>query len=66
MADGKGTGATDRMARELAVVGSPSECREQLAEFRSAGIDMPILNPVPVGGQSYLDAVRKAIETFGQ
>ena len=64
MAKGAGQGASERMAQELAVIGSPAACREQLASFREAGIQMPILNPVPVGDQTYAQAVQKAIETF--
>ncbi len=63
---GGGQGATDTMADELSVIGPPSRCREQLAAFREAGIQMPILNPVPVGDQTYGQAVQKAIETFAQ
>ena len=66
MAKGEGQGASDRMAQELAVIGSPAQCREQLAAFREAGVHMPILNPVPVGDQTYAQAVQKAIETFAQ
>jgi hypothetical protein len=54
------------MADELCLIGPPARCREQLASFREAGIQLPILNPAPVGDQSYGDAVRKAIETFAQ
>ena len=66
MAKSAGQGASDRMAQELAVIGPPAQCREQLAAFCEAGIDMPILNPVPVGDQTYAQAVQKAIETFAQ
>jgi alkanesulfonate monooxygenase SsuD/methylene tetrahydromethanopterin reductase-like flavin-dependent oxidoreductase (luciferase family) len=61
---GDGSGASDKMADELSLIGPPSRCREQLAAFREAGIQLPILNPVPVGDQTYAQAVRKAIETF--
>lgn len=40
---------TDAMLDELAVCGSPSECRAQLGRFRAAGIGMPILQFNPVG-----------------
>ncbi len=66
MAKGAGQGASARMAQELAVIGPPTQCREHLASFREAGIHMPILNPVPVGEQTYAQAVQKAIETFAQ
>ncbi len=64
LAKGDTQAVTDTMADELSLVGPPSRCREQLAAFREAGIQLPILNPVPVGDQSYAQAVRKAIETF--
>ena len=66
LVDGQGHGVTDSMADELSVIGPPSRCQEQLAAFREAGIHLPILNPVPVGDQTYAQAVRKAIETFAQ
>jgi len=34
---------TDEMIAELAVAGTPGECRRQLAELRAAGVDLPIL-----------------------
>ena len=36
----------------------------RLAAFRAAGIQLPSIRPVPVGDQSYVQAVRKVIETF--
>lgn len=55
---------SDRMIEELMLYGPPARCREQLAAFRAAGIQLPIIRPVPIGGQPYAQAVRKAIETF--
>lgn len=66
LADGKGQGASARMAEELSVIGPPERCREQLAAVRGAGIDLPIVNPVPVGDQTYAQAVQATIETFAQ
>lgn len=40
----------DRMLDDLVVCGTPSECRAQLARFRAAGLDMPIIQFNPVGG----------------
>jgi alkanesulfonate monooxygenase SsuD/methylene tetrahydromethanopterin reductase-like flavin-dependent oxidoreductase (luciferase family) len=57
-------GVSDQMADELNLVGPPSRCQEQLAAFREAGIQLPIIVPNPVGGQTYAQAVRTAIETF--
>jgi alkanesulfonate monooxygenase SsuD/methylene tetrahydromethanopterin reductase-like flavin-dependent oxidoreductase (luciferase family) len=56
---------SDQMADELTLIGPPSRCREQLAAFREAGIQLPIIVPNPMGGQTYTQAVRTTIETFG-
>jgi alkanesulfonate monooxygenase SsuD/methylene tetrahydromethanopterin reductase-like flavin-dependent oxidoreductase (luciferase family) len=64
LAKGNAEGVTDKMAEELSLIGSPARCREQLAAFRAAGIQLPIIVPVPVGNQTSAQAVRKAIETF--
>lgn len=64
LAKGDVQGVSDKMAEELSLVGSPARCREELAAFRAAGIQLPIIVPVPVGNQTYIQAVRKAIETF--
>jgi len=64
LAEGNPNGVSDRMAGEVSLIGPPAQCREQLAAFREAGIQLPILVPVPVGKQTYAQAVRKAIETF--
>ena len=64
---GDGSGfVSEKMADELCLIGPPDRCRERLAAFQEAGIQMPIFNPSPVGGESYGDAVRSAIETFAQ
>jgi len=65
LARGNAQWVSDRMAEELSLIGPPSRCREQLAAFREAGIQLPIIVPVPIPGQqTYAQAVRKAIETF--
>lgn len=63
--DGSGF-VSEKMADELCLIGPPSRCRERLAAFREAGIQMPILNPAPVGNQTSADAVRVGIKTFAQ
>ena len=55
---------SEKMADELCLIGPPARCRERLAAFQEAGIQMPIFNPSPVGNESYGDAVRNAIEAF--
>jgi alkanesulfonate monooxygenase SsuD/methylene tetrahydromethanopterin reductase-like flavin-dependent oxidoreductase (luciferase family) len=64
LARGDAQSVSDRMTEELSLVGSPGRCREQLAAFHAAGIQLPIVMPVPVAGQTYAQAVRKAMETF--
>ncbi len=66
MADRKGQGASARMAEEPSVIGPPERCRKQSAAVRDAGLALPIVNPVPVGDQTYAQAVQAAIETFAQ
>jgi alkanesulfonate monooxygenase SsuD/methylene tetrahydromethanopterin reductase-like flavin-dependent oxidoreductase (luciferase family) len=65
LAKGNAQGVSDKMAEELSLIGPPARCREQLAAFRDAGIQLPIVVPVPIPGQqTYAQAVRKALETF--
>jgi alkanesulfonate monooxygenase SsuD/methylene tetrahydromethanopterin reductase-like flavin-dependent oxidoreductase (luciferase family) len=64
LAKGDGSGVSERMIDELYLVGSPERCRERLAAFRAAAIQLPIILPVPVAGQSYGQAARKAIAAF--
>jgi alkanesulfonate monooxygenase SsuD/methylene tetrahydromethanopterin reductase-like flavin-dependent oxidoreductase (luciferase family) len=64
LARGAVSGASDALADAVSLVGSPTRCREQLATFRATGIQLPIVAPVPVAGQTSAQAVRTAIETF--
>ena len=64
--DRKGQGTSARMAEEPSVVGPSERCREQLVAIREAGINLPIMNPVPVGDQIYARAVQAEIEAFAQ
>ena len=66
LADRKGQGASARMAEEPPVIGPSERCREQLAAIRDAGINLTIVNPVPVGDQAYVRAVQAEIEAFAQ
>jgi len=38
-----------RMIQALTIYGSPAECRKQLAAYRAAGLDLPIIAPFPIG-----------------
>ena len=31
-------------------MGTPPQCAARLAEYRAAGVDLPVLFPMPVGG----------------
>lgn len=60
--DGAAAAISDRMLSELAVYGSPSECREQLASYVDAGADLLVLWPSFTANRDDIDAV---VETFG-
>src|SRR5712691_9497335 len=58
----KGVGGpsfSDRILDAVCLTGSLTRCREQLAAFRSAGVDMPIL-VAPIG----VDGARAVIKAF--
>jgi alkanesulfonate monooxygenase SsuD/methylene tetrahydromethanopterin reductase-like flavin-dependent oxidoreductase (luciferase family) len=52
---------SDRLLDAVCLLGPPDRCRERLAAFRRAGVDLPILLP-PVG----VEAARAVIRTFGR
>jgi alkanesulfonate monooxygenase SsuD/methylene tetrahydromethanopterin reductase-like flavin-dependent oxidoreductase (luciferase family) len=54
-----GDSLSDRMLDAICLIGPISRCREQLAAFRAAGVDLPILSP-PIG----VEGVREVIQAF--
>ena len=54
-----GASLSDRMLDAICLIGPMSRCREQLAAFRAAGVDLPILSP-PIG----VDGAREVIGAF--
>jgi len=52
-------GLSDRLLDAVCLLGPMARCREQLAAFRSAGVDLPILVP-PIG----VDGARAVIRAF--
>ena len=57
---GAGGGSlSDRMLDAICLIGPISRCREQLAAFRAAGVDLPILSP-PIG----VEGAREVIQAF--
>lgn len=54
-------GFSDRLIDWACLVGTPEQCKEQLAEYRAAGVDLPILYP-GIGG----DAAMETIQAFRQ
>jgi len=38
-----------RMIRALTLYGTATECRDRLAEYRAARLDLPIAAPFPIG-----------------
>ena len=43
---------TDSMLQSLCISGNPDECKKQLQNFRETGIDLPIIQFIPVGDVS--------------
>lgn len=59
----QGAGAdslSDRFLDAVCLIGPASRCRERLAEFKAAGLDLPILLP-PIG----VDGARAVMNAFG-
>src|SRR5271170_3717979 len=54
-----GDSLSDRLLDAVCLIGPISRCREQLAVFRAAGVDLPILSP-PIG----VDGARELIRAF--
>ena len=54
-----GASLSDRLLDAVCLIGPLSRCREQLAAFRAAGTDLPILSP-PIG----VDSAREVIRAF--
>lgn len=60
MAQGDGmSGLSDRLLDGICLIGPPERCRERLAVYREAGVDMPILYP-PIG----VEGARGVIQAF--
>ncbi|NMO88772.1 LLM class flavin-dependent oxidoreductase [Actinomycetospora sp. TBRC 11914] len=57
MARGAGArGLSDALLDSFCLIGPPSRCRERIARYRSAGVDLPILMP-PLGPRAALEVV---------
>ena len=48
---------SDRLLDAICLIGPTSRCQEQLAAFRAAGVDLPILSP-PIGVEGARDVIR--------
>ncbi|HVH23502.1 MAG TPA: LLM class flavin-dependent oxidoreductase, partial [Pseudonocardia sp.] len=58
MADGAGPAAlTDELLDSFCLIGPVSRCQERLAEYREAGVNLPILNP-PIGPDAAIAVIR--------
>src|SRR4051794_15216950 len=58
---GGGEALSDRLLDAICLLGPVSRCRERLAEYRNAGLDLPVLWPA-IG----VDSARQVISTFRQ
>lgn len=54
-------GLSDRFLEATCLIGTPEQCRERLAQYRAAGVEVPILYP-PIG----VDGAREVIRAFHQ
>ena len=54
---------TDALIDEVCVCGTVEQCRTQLAAFRSAGVDLPVLAVSPVN-EERSDATRRALDAL--
>ena len=54
-------GLSDRVLDAICLIGPVGRCRDRLAEYRAAGLDVPILWP-GLG----IDAAREVIDAFRQ
>jgi alkanesulfonate monooxygenase SsuD/methylene tetrahydromethanopterin reductase-like flavin-dependent oxidoreductase (luciferase family) len=62
MEEGAGPAAlSDRLLDSFCLIGPVARCRERLAAYRAAGLDLPILNP-----QAGPDAALEVIRAFGR
>ena len=52
---------TDRMLESVVVLGNPQQCRDQIAKFRQAGVDMPVVT-FPHGAT--LDTIHRTIKAI--
>ena len=52
---------SDRMLESVVVLGDPQQCRDQMAKFRQAGVDMPIVN-FPHGADQA--AIRRTLDAL--
>jgi alkanesulfonate monooxygenase SsuD/methylene tetrahydromethanopterin reductase-like flavin-dependent oxidoreductase (luciferase family) len=52
-----GASLSDRLLDAVCLIGPMSRCREQLAAFRAAGVDLPILSP-PIGAEGAREVIR--------
>jgi alkanesulfonate monooxygenase SsuD/methylene tetrahydromethanopterin reductase-like flavin-dependent oxidoreductase (luciferase family) len=58
MESGAGPAAlSDALLDSFCLIGPLSRCRERLAEYREAGVDLPILNP-PIGPDAAVTVIR--------
>jgi 5,10-methylenetetrahydromethanopterin reductase len=58
MASGAGAAAlSDALLDSFCLIGPVARCRERLAAYRDAGVDLPILNP-PIGPDAALSVIR--------
>jgi len=56
---------SDRLIDDTHVLGTASSCREQMERMRSAGVEVILLNPLPIEGQDLPSRFRPVLREFG-
>lgn len=55
---------TDDMLDAIALVGPPDRCRERLAAYTEAGVDLAIIVPSPAGKQSNVEVMKNTVAAY--
>ena len=56
---------SDRLIDDTHVLGPAARCREQMEQMRDSGVEVILLNPLPVGGSDLPTRFRPLLDNFG-
>jgi len=43
----------DKLLATITAFGSAEQCNARLDDFRAAGVDVPVVSPIPAGGDAF-------------